>query len=252
MRLKNKIAVITGSRRGLGLEVARLFFEEGATVIGIARHDFEDNIKNEVFKGSDKVVLEKVDITDPEKVKGFAHNIEKRFGKIDILVNNAGINSTGNIEEVSIEEFKETMTVNVSGTFFVTKYLIPLIRKNDSGGSIINVSSSIGVVGTKRRIAYTTSKGALNNFTRSMALDYAKYNIRVNAIAPGGINTDMVVDYFKQFPEEFRLEVCAQHALNRLAEPREIANGILFLASDESSYMTGCIMTIDGGFTSGK
>jgi len=252
MRLKNKIAIITGARRGLGFVVSQLFLKEGAIVIGIAQHEFDNNTRQKLLKKSDKVFLEKVDITDFKEVRKFASDVEKKFGKIDILVNNAGINSIGTIEEVSEVEFNNTMAVNVFGTFVVTKYFIPLMKKNEKGGSIINVSSSIGMVGMPGRIAYTTSKGAIINFTRSMALDYAKYNIRVNTVAPGGINTDMVVEFFKKFPEEFKLKIYEMHALNRLAEPEEIANAILFLASDESSYVTGSVLAVDGGYTSGK
>lgn len=252
MRLKDKIVVITGARRGLGLETSKLFFKEGAIIIGIAQHEFDRNIYKDLFNNSDRVLFKKLNITDVDAVKKFITEIERNFGKINILVNNAGVNSMGNIEETTEEEFNKTMHVNVYGTFVVTKYCIPLIKKNKNGGSIINVSSSIGVVGMAGRIAYTTSKGALINFTRSMALDYAKYNIRVNAVAPGGINTDMVIDFFKQYPEEFKLKIYAMHPLNRLAEPEEIAKGILFPASDDSPYSTGSVLTLDGGYTCGK
>lgn len=252
MRLKDKVAVITGVRRGLGLATAQLFINEGAVVIGLSKNMLEKDIQEKLFQKPDRAFFEAIDITDAAAVKEFALNIEQKFGYINILVNNAGINSMGNIEEVSEEEFSRTMAVNVYGTFLVTKYLIPLMKKNINGGSIVNVSSNIGVVGMSGRIAYTTSKGAVINFTRSMAMDYAKYNIRVNTIAPGAINTDMVIEFFKNYPKEFREKVCAMHALNRLAEPIEIANAILFLASDESSYVTGSVMAVDGGYTCGK
>ena len=252
MKLKDKITVITGAKRGLGLATAKLFFEEGAVVIGIHQSEPVKDIYENVFKRSDRVFFEKVDITDPNAVKNFASSVEKKFKKVNVLVNNAGINSMGNIEETTEEDFNKTMAVNVFGTFVVTKYFIPIIKKNKEGGSIVNVASNIGMVGMAGRIAYTTSKGAIVNFTRSMALDYAKNNIRVNAIAPGGINTDMVIDFFKEYPEEFKLKVYAMHALNRLAEPEEIAKGILFLASDDSSYATGSILSVDGGYTCGK
>ena len=252
MRLKNKIAVITGAARGLGFATAKLFFEEGAFIIGLDLQEPEEVLQGQVFNKSDRVLFKRIDITDSKSVKEFSRSIEEKYRKVDILVNNAGVNAMGNIEETTEEEFNSTMNVNVFGTFIVTKYFIPLIKKNLNGGSIINVASNIGITGMAGRIAYTTSKGAIVNFTRSMAMDYAKHKIRINAIAPGGINTDMVVDFFKQYPEDFKLQVYAMHALNRLADPEEIAKGILFLASDDSSYATGSVLVIDGGYTCGK
>jgi meso-butanediol dehydrogenase/(S,S)-butanediol dehydrogenase/diacetyl reductase len=252
MRLKNRIAVITGAARGLGFATAKLFFEEGAFIIGLDIQEPEEALQNQVFNKSDRVLFNRIDITDSKSVKEFSRFIEEKYGKVDILVNNAGVNAMGNIEETTEEEFNMTMNVNVFGTFIVTKYFIPLIKKNLDGGSIINVASNIGITGMAGRIAYTTSKGAIVNFTRSMAMDYAKHKIRINAIAPGGINTDMVVDFFKQYPEDFKLQIYAMHALNRLADPEEIAKGILFLASEDSSYATGSVLVIDGGYTCGK
>jgi meso-butanediol dehydrogenase / (S,S)-butanediol dehydrogenase / diacetyl reductase len=252
MRLKNKIAVITGAAAGLGFATTKLFFEEGAFIIGLDLNEPPEALQRQVFNRSDKVLFKKIDITDSESVKELSISIAEKYGRVDILVNNAGINATGNIEETTEEEFNRTINVNVFGTFVVTKYFIPLLKKNLDGGSIINVASNIGLTGMAGRIAYTTSKGAIVNFTRSMAMDYAKNKIRINAIAPGGINTDMVIDFFKQYSEDFKQQVYAMHALNRLAEPEEIAKGILFLASDESSYATGSVLVIDGGYTCGK
>jgi NAD(P)-dependent dehydrogenase (short-subunit alcohol dehydrogenase family) len=137
--------------------------------------------------------------------------------------------------------------------FLVTKYIIPLMRKGQKGGSIINVASSIGLMGMANRLAYTTSKGAVVNFTRSMAMDYVDDRIRVNAIAPGGIFTEMVDEFFKRHAsEEFKREIFKMHVMNRLADPMEIAKPILFLASDDSTYANGAIFSVDGGYTCGK
>ena len=252
MRLKDKIAFITGASRGLGFAAAKAFFKEGATVI-CADLVFPDEKKvKEEFNNSDKVIFRKLDVTNIDQVKENVKFIEDKFGRVDILVNNAAINSIGNIEESTEEDFQKTMNINVFGTFLVTKYMIPLIKKS-AGGSIINIASNIGMVGMAGRIAYTASKGAIVNFTRSMALDYAPLNIRINAVAPGAINTEMVKEYFEiNNDPEYKKQVCAMHALNRFADPDEIAKAILFLASDESSYATGSVLVIDGGYTCGK
>ena len=252
MRLKDKVAFITGASRGLGFAAAKAFFKEGATVI-CADLVFPDEKKvKEEFDNPDKVIFRKLDVTNIDQVKENAKFTEDKFGRLDILVNNAAINSIGNIEESTEEDFQKTMNINVFGTFLVTKYMIPLIKKS-KGGSIINIASNIGMMGMAGRIAYTASKGAIVNFTRSMALDYAPFNIRINAVAPGAINTEMVREYFEiNNDPEYKKQVCAMHALNRFADPDEIAKAILFLASDESSYATGSVLVIDGGYTCGK
>jgi NAD(P)-dependent dehydrogenase (short-subunit alcohol dehydrogenase family) len=195
----------------------------------------------------------KTDITSVREVRKFAVQIEKKFERVDVLVNNAAVDTSGNVEDTSEEDFKRIIDVNVYGMFLVTKYLIPLMKKGKKGGSIINVASSIGLMGMAKRLAYTTSKGAVVNFTRSMAMDYVEDNIRVNAIAPGGIYTEMVDEFFKRHAsEEFKREIFKMHVINRLAKPIEIAKPILFLASDDSTYANGAVFSVDGGYTCGK
>jgi len=253
MILKGKIAVITGAATGIGFETAKLFFQNGADIVGIYHKKFNKKKIRDTFGESHKALYLKADITSSGDVKNIASEIEKRFGRVDILVNNAAIDTIGNVEKTSEEEFQKIMNVNVYGTFLVTKYIIPLMKKDKKGGSIINVASSIGLVGMADRLAYTTSKGAIINFTRSMALDYVDYHIRVNAIAPGGTYTEMVKEFFeKHASEEFKKEVYKMHVINRLAEPIEIAKPILFLACDDSSYANGAIFSVDGGYTCGK
>jgi len=252
MKLKNKIAFITGAARGLGFSTAKAFFNEGATVICTDIISPDQKIVKKIFKDSNEVIFKKLDITNSTQVKEISEWVEKEFKRLDILVNNAAINSIGNIEESTEEDFLKTMNINVFGTFLVTKYLIHIIKKS-FGGSIINIASNIGIMGMAGRIAYTTSKGAIVNFTRSMALDYAPFNIRVNAVAPGAMNTEMVKEFFEiNNDPEFKKQICSMHALNRFAEPDEIAKAILYLASDDSSYATGSVLVIDGGYTCGK
>ncbi|MGQ9569541.1 MAG: SDR family NAD(P)-dependent oxidoreductase [Thermodesulfovibrionales bacterium] len=253
MKLEGKVAVITGAATGIGFETARLFFQEGASVVGLYHKRFDEKKIEDTFMNSVKVLYLQADVTKPSEIKDVASKVENRFNRVDILVNNAAVDMIGNIEETSEKEFLHIMKVNVFGTFVVTKYFLPLMKKEKKGGSIINIASSIGLMGMARRLAYTTSKGAVVNFTRSMAMDFVDYNIRVNAIAPGGTYTEMVAEFFKKHAsEEFKKEVYKMHVLNRLAEPIEIAKPILFLASGESSFVNGAIFSVDGGYICGK
>jgi NAD(P)-dependent dehydrogenase (short-subunit alcohol dehydrogenase family) len=253
MVLKDKVAVITGAATGLGFETAKLFFREGAHVAATYHENFDKKKITDAFGDSERMLYIQTDITRIDEVKSFAAEVEKRFQRVDVLVNNAAVDTSGNVEDTSEDEFKRIMDVNVYGMFLVTKYIIPLMKKGKKGGSIVNVASSIGLMGMANRLAYTTSKGAVVNFTRSMAMDYVDFCIRVNAIAPGGIFTEMVDDFFKrQSSEEFKQEIFRMHVINRLADPIEIAKPILFLASDDSTYANGAIFSIDGGYTCGK
>jgi NAD(P)-dependent dehydrogenase (short-subunit alcohol dehydrogenase family) len=253
MKLSGKTAIITGAARGLGLETANLFCREGARVIGVDINEPVAKDISEISTGPGSLIFKKVDITSVDSVRQFCNYVEREIKTLNILVNNAAVHIVGNIEEISVENFKKTLDTNVLGMFLVTKYLIPLIKQNKDGGSIINVASNLGLMGAAGRIAYPTSKGAVINFTRCMALDYAGHNIRVNSVAPGAIDTEMTKNFFKeQGSEEFMRQNRALHPLDRFAEPLEIAKGILFLASDDSSYATGSVLVLDGGYTCGK
>ena len=197
----------------------------------------------------------RVDITKPScGLKSLASEVEKRFGKLDVLVNNAAVDTIGSVEEHQLEdEFRRIIDAYVFGTFAVTRAFMPLLRRAGAGAAVVNVASNIGLMGMNRRVAYTTSKGAVINFTRSVAIDCAPLGIRVNAIAPGAINTEMVQKFFEGHADKgYRAEIESWHALNRFAEPVEIARGVLFLASSDSSYATGMTLSVDGGYTAGK
>jgi NAD(P)-dependent dehydrogenase (short-subunit alcohol dehydrogenase family) len=253
VRLKDKVAVVTGAATGLGFETARLFFEEGASVAGVYHARYDARRIADAFGGSDRVVYLKADVTRSSEVESLAFDVGRRFGRVSVLVNNAGVSSVGTVEETTEEEFRRVMEVNVLGMFLVTKHFLPLLKKEKAGAAIVNVASNIGVVGMAGRIAYTTSKGAVINFTRSLALDCAAHGIRANAVAPGAILTEMVEDFLKTQPsEEFRRRIARLHAMNRFAEPAEIAKAILFLAGGDSSYATGAVFSVDGGYTAGK
>jgi NAD(P)-dependent dehydrogenase (short-subunit alcohol dehydrogenase family) len=254
VKLKEKVALITGAARGLGLATAQLFLEEGASVICVDAAELDEKkFVAEHFGGSDRVRYRRVDITKTAEVQGLAGFVDKSFGRLDVLVNNAAVDTIGSVEETTEDEFRRIIDVNVFGTFCVTRNLMPLIRKAGRGSAIVNVASNIGLMGMNRRVAYTTSKGAVVNFTRSVAIDCAPLDIRVNAIAPGAINTEMVQRFFAGHADKgYRAEVESWHALNRFAEPGEIARGILFLSCADSSYATGMTLSVDGGYTAGK
>jgi NAD(P)-dependent dehydrogenase (short-subunit alcohol dehydrogenase family) len=254
MKMKDKVALVTGAARGLGLATAQLFVEEGASVI-VADTPAMDGaaFAREHFGGSPRVSYARVDITKPAELKALAAEVEKRFGRLDVLVNNAAVDTIGSVEETTEDEFRRIIDVNVFGTFAVTRAFMPLLKKAGAGAAVVNVASNIGLMGMNRRVAYTTSKGAVINFTRSVAIDCAPLGIRVNAIAPGAINTEMVKKFFEGHADKgYRAEIESWHALNRFAEPVEIARGVLFLASSDSSYATGMTLSVDGGYTAGK
>jgi NAD(P)-dependent dehydrogenase (short-subunit alcohol dehydrogenase family) len=254
MKLKDKVALVTGAARGLGLATAQLFLEEGASVIVVDLPAIDGGaFIHEHLGGSPRATYSRVDITKPAELKGLAAEVEKRFSRLDVLVNNAAVDTIGSVEETTEEEFRRIIDVNVVGTFAVTRAFMPLLKKAGAGAAVVNVASNIGLMGMNRRVAYTTSKGAVVNFTRSVAIDCAPLGIRVNAIAPGAIDTEMVRRFFDGHADKgYRAEIESWHALNRFAEPVEIARGILFLACSDSSYATGMTLSVDGGYTAGK
>jgi NAD(P)-dependent dehydrogenase (short-subunit alcohol dehydrogenase family) len=258
MILNDKVAVVTGCARGLGFAIAKKFSESGAHVIGIDKELPNSGESYELFQakssGAKNTDFFQTDISDSSSVKTVVGKIKEKFTRIDVLVNNAGVHIVGNIEDISEENFRKSLDINVWGTFLVTKYLVPLMKDlpGDSA-SIVNIASNLGIMGAKNRVAYPTTKAAIVNFTRCMAMDYAEHNIRVNAVAPGAILTKMTINFFKEVNDpEFEKENKAMHIMNRFAQPEEIAEAVLFLASGKSSYCTGSVLSIDGGYTCGK
>ena len=251
MRLKGKTALITGGSEGIGKATALLFCKEGARVGIIART--EKNLKKVAKKaeGPGEISVYPGDVSDEDEVKAIVEDFYSDFKSIDILFNNAGILRAGTVVTTSSDVWDETMNINVKGVYLVSKYVVPLMAKN-GGGSIINNSSVLGMVGMENCMAYNASKGAIRQITRSMALDHAGDNIRVNSICPGYIKTKMDVEFMGNPPDaEEQLDKIAADMipLVRRAEPEEVASSVLFLASDESKYMTGSDLVIDGGWT---
>ena len=248
MRLENKVALISGGARGQGAAEARLFAKEGSkVVIGDVLEDEGRQVEAEINELGGECVFVSLDVTSEDAWRNAVDTAVNRFGKLDILVNNAGIFKLATVEETSSELWDEIMDINAKGVFLGTKCAIPQMRKV-GGGSIINISSVAGLIGSYNSAAYGASKGAVRLFTKATAIQYAKEGIRANSIHPGVIETPMTESNLLGDEEARRFSI-ARHPLGRVGQPEDVAYGALFLASDESSFMTGSELVIDGGLT---
>ena len=248
MRLQGKVAIITGGARGQGEAEARMFAREGAKVVfGDVLDDDGRRVEAEIAAAGGEAVYVRLDVTDEDSWREAVGTAVSRFGKVDILVNNAGIASWHAGDDASVAEWDRLMEVNAKGVFLGTKAVIPAMRAA-GGGSIINISSISGMVGqTNIHPGYNASKGAVRILTKSTAVQHAAEGIRCNSIHPGPVKTPMTERSWSD-PEWLKATE-RRTPLGRYAEPDEIAYGVLFLASDESSFMTGSEVVIDGGMT---
>ena len=248
MRLEGKVAIITGGARGQGATEARMFAQEGAkVVIGDVRDELGMQVEAEIRELGGEAVYLHLDVTNQDDWDQAIQTAEERFGKVDVLVNNAAIVLRKNIEETTGEDWDNIMDINAKGVFLGTKAAIPAMRRA-GGGSIINISSISGLVSIGPP-AYSATKGAVRLFTKSTAIQHAADNIRANSIHPGSVDTDMRRDGMtNQTEEEIQARV-DQIPLGRVGTTEDISYGALFLASDESSFMTGSELVIDGGYT---
>lgn len=247
-RLKGKVALITGASNGIGAGTSELFAKEGCSII-LADKNFDEakQLCNKISKFNPNCIALKLDVTSE---KNWIEVIQKSiniFSEINILVNNAGIYSRKSIEQTELNEFEEIIKVNLNGTFLGTKHVIPEMRKTGNG-SIINMSSTAGIVGNIGSGAYGASKGGIKIFTKYAALQHAHENIRVNSVHPGPINTEMISENLST-PSNTN-KIMSKIPLKRIGTVNDVAMGVLFLASDESSYITGSELVIDGGLTS--
>ena len=244
MRLKGKTAIVTGAGAGIGAATAELFGREGARVLVVDR-DASAAERVALAVGGTAIAT---DVSDEAAVMAMAKRAAELFGAVDILVNNAGYGFRGSVLTTETADWDALMAVNVKGVFLCSKHVIPLMA---GGGAIVNTASNVANVGLADRAAYVASKGAVAALTRSMALDHAGQKVRVNAVAPGTTWSsyfDKILETHPD-PDGFVAALNARAPMNRVAQPDEIAQAILWLASDESSYATGSILTVDGGMT---
>lgn len=246
--LTGRCAIITGGSKGLGLAMAAGLASAGANIILVNRNEAEGaSAAAELSKlYNTKVLSFAADITKKEQTEGMADFAIQSFGKIDILINSAGINIRGAIDEVTPEDFTKVMEVNVTGTWLASRAVTPHMKKNASG-KIINLASTLGLVGLANRTPYTSSKGAVVQMTRALGLELCAFNINVNAICPGPFLTEMNIPIADT--EEAQKFVVGATSLGRWARLDEIQGAAIFLASDASSYMVGSMVTVDGGWT---
>jgi 3-oxoacyl-[acyl-carrier protein] reductase len=236
MRLEGKIAVVTGGAKGLGMEMAKLFAQEGATVVAVDMNELSYEEKN--VKGYT------LNVADSEACKAFYDSIIEEYGQIDILVNNAGITRDAMTRKMTDEQWDLVIDVNLKGVFNLVRYVGPQME-TIGGGSIINISSVVGEYGNIGQANYSATKAGLLGLTKTWAKEFARKGVpvRVNAIAPGYIMTDIL----KTVPEDLLDKFAQLTMLKRLGQPEEIAKAALFLASDESSYVTGHTLSVNGG-----
>ena len=245
MKLKEKVAIVTGGSRGIGLAIVEGFVKEGAKVaicgsrIETAQKAVEQILST--YPDADVMPIG-VKITDTEEVKNMVEQVVTKWGYIDILVNNAGITATKSVTDMTDDDFNTMMDVNVTGVFKCTREVAKIMK--EKGGSIINTGSLVGLYGSKFQTAYSASKFAVHGFTKACAKELGMYNIRVNAVAPGVVGTDMVSE---SVSEQMLQGLKSMTPLGRMAEPKELAGVYVYLASEDASFTTGTIISVDGG-----
>ena len=242
--LKNKNAVVTGATRGIGREIAFTLAKNGANVAINYRtlNEEVERLIEELKSYGPNIVAVKCDISEEEEVKNFIAESKKQLGSIDILINNAGITKDGLLMRMKEKDFSDVLDVNLKGTFITTRETASIMMKQRHG-KIINISSVVGVIGNAGQCNYAASKAGVIGFSKSVARELASRNITVNVVAPGFINTDMT----GVLPEKVKESMLQGIPLKRIGDPKDIANVVLFLASDLSNYITGQVINVDGG-----
>jgi NAD(P)-dependent dehydrogenase (short-subunit alcohol dehydrogenase family) len=238
-RLDGKVCVITGAAGGIGGESARLFGEEGATVVGV-----------DVASGAEGALALEVDVTDEDQVRDMYARVREEYGRIDVLFNNAGISPTddASVLDTSVEAWQRVQDVNLKSVFLCCKHGIPHLLER-GGGSVINTASFVAVMGAATsQISYTASKGGVLALSRELGVEFARRGVRVNALCPGPVDTPLLRELFAKDPEQAARRL-VHVPMGRFAQAREIAQGALFLASDDSSFVTASTFLVDGGLS---
>ena len=244
MRLKDKTAIITGGGSGIGLATARAFCKEGAKVILFGRR--KEKLISAADELGESVLIVQGDMTHNDDLDQLINKTLNNFKGIDILVNSAGLYNGAPLHEISDSQWDGIMDINIRSIFQLTRRVLP-IRMVQKSGSIVHISSILGLIAVPQVAAYNVSKGALNQFSRSIAVEYGSYGIRSNSICPGLIETDMTADLMKD--ASLMQEWSKEYPIGRFGKPEDVASACLFLASDESSFITGTLLPVDGGFT---
>ena len=249
MRLKDKVAIITGAGAGIGAAAAHMFVREGAKVV-VADWNL-DNANTVVAELGDNALAVRVDVRSDADAKAMVDTAVQVFGRVDILANNAGRGLIGTVETTTESDWDDLVDVNLKSVYLCSRHVIPAMRAN-GGGSIVNTASNVATIGIRDRAAYVAAKGGVAALTRAMALDHVQDNIRVNAVAPGVTWSS----YYEKMlttvpdPQAFKQRLAGRAPMARMGQPEEIASAILWLASEEASFATGALFTIDGGMTS--
>lgn len=242
MRLHDKVCIVTGAGSGIGRATAQLFAQEGATVVAADVEHAADGVTHWV------------DVGDEDATRALAATVVEEHGRIDVLFNNAGIAGVGDAEETTLDLWERVMHVNVRGVFLMSRAVVPTMKAQRSG-SIVNMSSAIAETGLARRVSYAASKGAVLALTKSMQVDLAPHGVRVNALLPGTIMTPFVERYLAESypdPEDGRRSIRSRQLTGELGVPDDVARAALFLASDESRFVLGAGLVVDGGLSAGK
>ena len=249
MLLKDKVALVTGGGQGIGEAIAKAYAKEGAKVVVVdVNYETASKVASDINNTGGEAIPFKADVTKSSEVKAMVDFTLKNYGKLDCACNNAGKSSaTINLVDTPVENFNEVLDLDVRGVFFCCQEEIKDMHQN-GGGAIVNVSSTSGILGNPGITPYNTSKHAVLGLTKSVALEECKNNIRINAICPGVTETPLIKNVRDNDPDTYQL-FCTQIPLGRLASPEEIANVVLFLSSDKSSYMIGATVVVDGGVT---
>lgn len=245
MKFENKVVIITGGASGIGEASTRAFAKEGATVVIADFSDRGQEIVDELNNAGSQALFVKTDVSNEEQVKNLINKTVEKFGKLDVMFANAGIAKDAPAVDLSFEDWKRTIDINLSGVFLCDKYAIEQFLQQGNGGVVVNSGSIHSFVALPATTAYASAKGGVRLLTQNLCTAYAKDNIRVNAVCPGYIETPLL----KELDAETKAGLAAMHPQGRLGKPEEIANAVLFLASDEASFVNGTTLLVDGGYT---